>query len=945
MSLYKFQKVKEYLNENLSKNFITSSKVSYFSLVLFALKVNDDLRFCVDYQKLNVITKRNHYSLSLINEVIGKIVGCKHLTRLNIIFAFNKLRMHFDSENYTTFITALKAYKSKILPFELTNDSASFQQYMNDVLWNFLNDFCQAYLDDILIYSKTQKKHRQHVKMILDRLRDADLQIDIRKCEFNVEETVFLEIIVSEQDLRMNSIKVKAIVNWATSTNLKEVQDFVDFVNFYRRFIKNFLKLVKSFTQLIRKDTPFVWNEVCVEVFDNLKKQVSSTSVLRHFDVKRQAILKIDAFNYVKDDILSQYDDESVLHSIVFYSKSMVSAECNYHIYDKKLLAIIRCFEHWRLELESTELSIQMFTDHQTLKIFMKNKQLTRRQANYLNILSKFNFQIIFRSGKTNIKVDALTRMSMIDSSESAKDIDDRFQTILTSNRIDVLSIEFETESEYETNLYQRVRLVNQKNELCNEYRQAMNKGELKLHDTKLKNCQIIDNVLFKKNLLWVSKQMHTKLLRDIHDQSSTSHPDIRRTIDLVQRFYYWSGHWATIRQYIRNCHVCQRSKASRDGTNGLLQPLSISQQRWQDIAMNFITELSLSKNYNVICTIICRLFKERHYVPCHWRDDDTSIEETVWIMLWNVYRLHDLLSSIVSNRDFQFISIMWQSLDKRLKIKVNLSTVYHSEIDDQSKRANQDVERELRTYCNYMQNDWAKWLSMMKFSDNFNTFSTISMISFYFNKDFHPRMSFDSDTTDYEMTRQRIEARKIDDIVTWMSELLTFDRQQLKKIKQITEAQVNKHRRDVIYEVGDQVWLAFENIKTTKSCKNLKDKQLDFYSITVKVETFYRLQLSRSMKHIHSVFSPKCLRPSSNDSLLKQHSESSKSLVIEENEEHWKVDDILNFRRYRERLQYKVKWIEVDRDDEWYYVDKGKFDGLKKVLNEFHKLYLNKSH
>ncbi len=313
--------------------------------------------------------------------------------------------------------------------------------------------------------------------------------------------------------------------------------------------------------------------------------------------------------------------------------------------------------------------------------------------------------------------------------------------------------------------------------------------------------------------------------------------------------------------------------------------------------------------------------------------------------MLWNVYRLHDLLSSIVSNRDSQFISIMWQSLCKRLKIKVNLSTVYHSEIDDQSKRANQDVERELRTYCNYMQNDWAKWLSMMKFSDNFNTFSTISMISFYFNKDFHLRMSFDSDTTDYKTTRQRIEARKIDDIVTWMSELLTFDRQQLKKIKQITEAQMNKHRRDVIYEVNDQVWLVFENIKTTRSCKNLKDKQLDLYSITVKVETFYRLQLSRSMKHIHSVFSSKCLQSSSNDFLLRQHSELSRSLVIEENEEHWEVDDILNFRRYRERLQYKVKWIEIDHDDEWYYVDKGKFNDSKKVLNEFHKLYLNKSH
>ncbi len=360
---------------------------------------------------------------------------------------------------------------------------------------------------------------------------------------------------------------------------------------------------------------------------------------------------------------------------------------------------------------------------------------------------------------------------------------------------------------------------------------------------------------------------------------------------------------------------------------------------------MNFITELSLSKNYNVICTIICRLFKEHHYVLCHWEDDDISIEETVWIMLWNVYRLHDLLSSIVSNKDFQFISIMWQSLCKRLKIKVNLSTVYHSEIDDQLKRANQDVERELWIYCNYMQNDWAKWLSMMKFSDNFNTFSTILMTSFYFNKDFYSRMSFDSDTIDYKTTRQRIETRKIDDIVIWMSELLIFNHQQLKKIKQIIEAQMNKHRRDVIYEVDDQVWLVFENIKITRSCKDLKDKQLDLYSITVKVEIFYHLQLSRSMKHIHSIFSSKYLRTSSNNLLSEQHSELFKLMIIEENEKHWEVDDILNFRRYRERLQYKIKWIEINRDDEWYYVDKEKFDDSKKVLNEFHKLYSNKSH
>ncbi len=695
----KLLKVKKYLNENLSKKFITSSQIFYFFLVLFVLKANENLRFCMNYRKLNVIFKRNRYSLSLIDEIIDKIVSCKHLTRLNIISAFNKLWMHFDSENYITFITALEAYKYKMLSLKLTNESIFFQQYMNDILWNFLNDFCQAYLDDILIYSKTRKKHRDHVKLVLSRLREAELQIDIRKCEFDVEETVFLEVIVSELDLRMNLSKVTVIVSWITLINLKEIQSFVKFVNFYRRFIKNFSKLVKSFTQLTRKNTSFVWNEICVQVFDNLKKQVSSTSVLRHFDLKRQAILKTNASNYVKDEILSQYDDERVLHSMIFYSKSMILAEINYHIYDKKLLVIIRCFEHWRFELKCTELLIQMFIDHQTLKIFMKNKQLSRRQVNYLNILSKFNFQIIFRSGKMNTKVDALTRMSLANVSESAQHLEDRFQTILILDRVDVLFIESKA------NLYQRVRMINQTDELCSEYRQAMNENKLKFHITKLKNCEILDDVLFRKDLLWISENMHTKLLQEVHDQSSISHFDNRRIIDLVQRFYYWSDHQATIRRYIRNCHACQRSKVSRNSINELHHSLSISQKRWKDVTMNFITELLLSEDYNVICTIIYHLIKERHYVLCHWEDDDISVKETIWIMLWNIYWLHDLLSSIVSNRDSQFISTMWKSLCKRLRITASLFTVYHSEIDDQSKRVNQDVERELRIYCNYMQN------------------------------------------------------------------------------------------------------------------------------------------------------------------------------------------------------------------------------------------------
>ncbi len=254
----KLLKIKKYLNKNLLKRFITSSQTLYFFFVLFILKANEHLWFCVNYQKLNVIFKRNRYSLSLIDEIIDKIVSCKHLTRLNIISTFNKLQMHLDNKNYIIFITALEAYKYKMLSFKLINESIFFQQYMNDILWDFLNDFCQVYLNDILIYSKTRKKHKDHVKLVLNWLHEAELQMNIWKCKFNVEETVFLEVIVSELNLRMNFSKVTVIVSWITSINLKEIQSFVKFVNFYRHFIKNFLKLVKSFTQLTRKNTSFV---------------------------------------------------------------------------------------------------------------------------------------------------------------------------------------------------------------------------------------------------------------------------------------------------------------------------------------------------------------------------------------------------------------------------------------------------------------------------------------------------------------------------------------------------------------------------------------------------------------------------------------------------------------------------------------------------------------
>ncbi len=212
MSDYKLQKVKNYLIEHLNKDFISSSSASYASLILFVEKKDDSLRFCVDYRKLNALTKRDRYSLSLIDETLARIQESKYLTRLNIIVAFNKLRMHSGSEDLTIFITSFDFYKYHVMSFKLINDSTFYQHYMNDVLFDYLHQFCQTYLDDIIIYSKTLKKHKQHVRLVLHRLRETDLQMNINKCKFHVQKIFFLKLLLFIEELKMNLRKVQAVV-------------------------------------------------------------------------------------------------------------------------------------------------------------------------------------------------------------------------------------------------------------------------------------------------------------------------------------------------------------------------------------------------------------------------------------------------------------------------------------------------------------------------------------------------------------------------------------------------------------------------------------------------------------------------------------------------------------------------------------------------------------
>lgn len=253
-------------------------------------------------------------------------------------------------------------------------------------------------------------------------------------------ETKFLGIIVGRDGIRMEPDKVKTIVDWETPTCVTDVQAFIGFANFYWRFIKDFSKIIAPLVNLTKKGIQFGWDATCELSFNALKKAFTTAPVLRPFDWNKEVILETDASDYVSAGVLSQYDDDGVLHPVAFFSKKHSATECNYEIYDKELLAIIRCFEEWRPELEGTPSPIKVITDHRNLEYFMTTKLLNRQQARWSEFLSRFNFKIVYRPGKQGAKPDALTRRSEDLPKEGDERLLHQSQTVLKKENLELLS-------------------------------------------------------------------------------------------------------------------------------------------------------------------------------------------------------------------------------------------------------------------------------------------------------------------------------------------------------------------------------------------------------------------------------------------------------------------------------------------------------------------------
>lgn len=403
--------MRAYIDEQLAKGFITTSTAPASAGFFFVKKKDGGLRPCIDYRGLNEVTVKYRYPLPLVPAALEMLRTARYFTKLDLRNAYNLIRIRSGDEWKTAFSTTSGHYEYRVMPFGLSNSPSVFQAFVNEIFRDMLHQRVIVYIDDILIYSDSLEEHVQDVRAVLKRLIDNQLYAKLSKCEFHQTRISFLGYIISADGVLMDDSKVKAVVKWPQPSSVKELQRFLGFANFYRRFIRNFSVIASPLTSLLRGGGKyFKWTTDCAAAFAQLKEKFTSAPILHHPDPEREFIIEVDASNTGVGAVLSQrYGNPAKMFPCAFYSRKLNSAERNYDVGDRELLAMKTAFEEWRHWLEGARQPFTVLTDHRNLEYIRSAKRLNARQARWSLFFSRFDFKITYRPGSQNGKADALS--------------------------------------------------------------------------------------------------------------------------------------------------------------------------------------------------------------------------------------------------------------------------------------------------------------------------------------------------------------------------------------------------------------------------------------------------------------------------------------------------------------------------------------------------------
>ena len=744
MSPAELDELRKQLDELLALGLIRPSSSPFGSPVLFVRKRDGSMRMCIDYRALNALTIKNSSPLPRIDECFDRLQGASYFSCLDLKAGYHQIRIQESDVPKTSFNTRYGKYEWLVLPFGLCNAPPSFQAKMNEVLGDYIDKFCLVYLDDICIFSKNLEDHKTHVRLILERLKKNNLIANAKKCTFAQRELTFLGFQINAQGILPSPLQVKAVREWTRPTNVQEVRQFIGLAQHYRRFIPLFASIAAPITDLTKgtgtKRRPVTWTPECEKAFIQIKQLLTSSPVLLMPDMNKPYRIETDSSDYGIGAVLLQPADESTdlkstttttWHPVAYESKKLSSAERNYPAQERELLGIIHALRTWECFIDGCPRGYQVFTDHFSLQYLRNSTKPTPRLVRWLSELESYSPEIIYKSGKTNIVPDLLSRVDgpdctpAVDSFEpkyaysidSSYDVSYLLAADLKSSNDPVdkeLSLELQQDWPllYRHNLDQMVKTQKLKTLLEREKDNFVIKADQSVYrkvNIKVDQGQNSDNskntTTVVKEVPFVAFSKRADLIEDYH--LSFGHAGVKLMISMLEPRYWWPTMRRDTEFWIKTCSSCQVNKAQPTKHQHEMLPLNVPEafSRWH---LDFIGELPVSKKGNRwIITAVDSLtnWPIARSVPY------ASASAVADFLYEEIVMRFGCPAEIITDRGSAFTSNLIKSYVHRMGANHKLTSAFHPRTNSKVERFNGIIKPILRKYVNGAIHRWDDFL------------------------------------------------------------------------------------------------------------------------------------------------------------------------------------------------------------------------------------------
>jgi hypothetical protein len=629
-------------------------------------------RMCIDYRKLNKATRKDHYTLPFIDEMLEMLAKHSYFCFLDGYTGFMQIPIHLNDQQKTTFTCPYGTFAYRSMPFGLCNAPATFQRCMTAIFSDFIEEIMEVFMDDFSVHGTCFESCLKNLEKVLERCTEIHLVLNWEKCHFMVKQGIVLGHVISKRGIEVDKAKIETVEKLSPLTNIKSLRSFLGHARFYRRFIKDFSKITKALTRLLQKDVEYEFDEECLHAFQTLKQSLISAPIMQLPDWNLPFEIMWDASDYAIRAVLGQRKEGKV-HTIYYASKTLNEAQVNYATTEKELLGVVFAFEKCRSYI--VNLKVMVYTDHDVIKYLLYKKDAKPHLIKWILLLQEFDMEIRDKKGSDNVVADHLSRMHHGD--DGMELIEDRMR-------------------------YDNLYRILDRGGCMHDIISCLQKKPLNHLDKNAKRSVIAEGRKFYWDAPYlyrcgddgvlrrcVSQEKREEILRKCNSSEYGGHYGHFRTQAKVWASgFYWPEMHEDAKRFVATCPECQRS-GNKSQRNAMPLNYNLQIDLFDVSGIDFMGPFVNSNGYEHILVIVDYVSKWFEEIPCRKASTEESIQmiDTVMFPRYGVPRI------LISDGGSHFIGKDFKRCLAKLGIEHRVSTTYHPQTNGQAETSNKQLK------------------------------------------------------------------------------------------------------------------------------------------------------------------------------------------------------------------------------------------------------------